>query len=88
MIEERFIEQYGVRVSTSSEAYKEACEARVLLRMPIEKRRSMIDSFVKKRGRGHPQTEYLVREALQNALTREWEFRRAQKTPATTMETA
>lgn len=77
MIEEKFIDLYGVQVSTNSEAYKDACEARVLLWHPLEKRRSLIESFIKKRGRGEPATEYLIREGLQTALTKEWNWRRA-----------
>lgn len=77
MIQERYVDLYGASVSTHSEHWREACEARVLLRMPLEKRRSEIAAIVKKRGRKDATIEYLVRESIQAALVREFEWRKA-----------
>lgn len=73
---------YGEMVRTDSEAWRAACEARVLLQYPLEKRRTWIDTFVKARGRGDGTVEYLARVDLQNALTKEWEWQRAQRAAA------
>jgi len=73
---ESFVDLYGETVSTWSDKWKTACEARGLLLKPLDQRRKEIDGRVKNRGGGSRETEDVVRTGLQDALTREWNWKR------------
>lgn len=78
----RVVVLYGRYVSTASDEYKSACEARHLLAMPLEQRRKTVDACVRARGRGDATTEREIRAGMQAALQREWDWRKNQQAGA------
>lgn len=59
-----------------SDEYRDACEGRVILAMPLDQRRREIEMRANKRGGGDPRRAAAIKSELERVVTEEWRFAR------------
>jgi hypothetical protein len=78
----KVVEAYGRLVESSGGEWKEICEARFFLAVPLEHRRREMELTAKKRSGGEKDREKTILAHLEALVTREWKWRRDQKAKA------
>jgi len=73
---------YGRLVSSAGEEFKSACEARLILSKPREDRPAFIESISRKRSPKDEEGVRAIRDALTEAVMREWDWRKKQRESA------
>lgn len=76
------VECYGRLIDSAGEEWKDVCEARTILRVPLESRARHMEMIAKKRGRGDPKIEAVILAGLKASVTKEWQWLRDQKAKA------
>lgn len=73
------VESYGKLVDSSGDQWKDACEARSLMAVPLEERRRHMELMAQKRSGGDKGREAAILAHLETIVTREWKWRKEQK---------
>lgn len=75
----KLVECYGRLIDAAGEEWKDVCEARSILAVPLEGRSRHMEMFAEKRCRGNAGLRAAILAGLQKTVTREWQWRRDQK---------
>lgn len=76
------VECYGKLIDSSCDQWKEVCEARSILAVPLETRRRHMELIAQKRSGGEKDREAAVVAHLEAIVTREFKWRKEQKARA------